>query len=65
MKKWFRRVHLYLGLSAGLVITVSCFTGALLVFEEELQHAFHKDRYQRSKSSQGLSPVCFLNAVEK
>jgi len=24
---------------------VSCFTGALLVFEEELQHAFHKERY--------------------
>jgi len=46
MKKWFRRVHLYLGLSAGLVIMVSCFTGALLVFEEELQHAFHKERYE-------------------
>ena len=45
MKKWFRRIHLYLGLSAGLVIMVSCFTGAVLVFEEELQHAFHKERY--------------------
>jgi uncharacterized iron-regulated membrane protein len=44
MKKWFRRIHLYLGLSAGLVIMVSCFTGAVLVFEEELQHAFHKER---------------------
>ena len=45
MKKWFRRIHLYLGLSAGLVIMTSCFTGAVLVFEEELQHAFHKERY--------------------
>ncbi len=46
MKKWFRRIHLYLGLSSGLVIIVSCFTGAVLVFEEELQHAFHKERYE-------------------
>ena len=46
MKKWFRRIHLYLGLSVGLVIMVSCFTGAVLVFEEELQHAFHKERYE-------------------
>ena len=46
MKKWFRRIHLYLGLSSGLVILVCCFTGAVLVFEEELQHAFHKERYE-------------------
>ena len=45
MKKWFRRIHLYLGLSSGLVIMMSCFTGAVLVFEEELQHAFHQERY--------------------
>jgi uncharacterized iron-regulated membrane protein len=46
MKKWFRRIHLYLGLSSGLVIMVSCLTGAVLVFEEELQHAFHPERYE-------------------
>lgn len=45
MKVFFRRIHLYLGLAAGLVIMVSCFTGAMLVFEEELQHAFHHERY--------------------
>jgi uncharacterized iron-regulated membrane protein len=46
MKKWFRRIHLYLGLSSGLVIMVSCLTGAMLVFEEEMQHAFHRERQQ-------------------
>lgn len=45
MKIFFRRIHLYLGLAAGLIILVTCFTGAVLVFEEELQHAFHKERY--------------------
>jgi uncharacterized iron-regulated membrane protein len=45
MKIFFRRIHLYLAFAAGLIITVTCFTGAVLVFEDELQHAFHKERY--------------------
>lgn len=45
MKIFFRRIHLYLGLAAGLVIMVTCFTGAVLVFEPELQQYFHRDRY--------------------
>jgi uncharacterized iron-regulated membrane protein len=42
---FFRRIHLYLGLLTGLVLTVTCGTGAILVFEEELQHLLHHDRY--------------------
>jgi len=34
-----------MGFAAGLVIMTTCFTGAVLVFEEELQHSFHKERY--------------------
>ena len=45
MKAFFRNIHLYLSLAAGLVIVVACFTGAVLVFEDELQHAFNKERY--------------------
>lgn len=30
---------------AGLVITVTCFTGAILVFEKELMQAFNQQRY--------------------
>ncbi len=45
MRLFFRRIHLYLGLAAGLVLTVTCGTGAVLVFEEELQHLLHHDRY--------------------
>ncbi|MBO9727175.1 MAG: PepSY domain-containing protein [Chitinophaga sp.] len=45
MKVFFRRIHLYLGLAAGLVITISCLTGALLVFEKELTEMFNHDRY--------------------
>lgn len=45
MKVFFRRIHLYLGLAAGLIITISSLTGALLVFEKELTETFNHDRY--------------------
>ena len=45
MKVFFRTIHLYLSLAAGLVILTACLTGAILVFEKELEEAFHPDRY--------------------
>ncbi|MGI4759873.1 MAG: PepSY-associated TM helix domain-containing protein [Janthinobacterium lividum] len=45
MKVFFRRIHLYLALAAGLVFFVQCLTGTVLVFEEELTHAVHPERY--------------------
>ena len=45
MKVFFRNIHLYLSLAAGLVIMTCCFTGAVLVFEKELQEAFNHNRY--------------------
>lgn len=45
MKIFFRRIHLYLSLAAGLVIMVCCLTGAALVFQKEAEQTFHKDRY--------------------
>ncbi len=56
LKIFFRRIHLYLGLAAGLIITVSCLTGSLLVFEEELSHLFHKQRYYTDVKQVRLSP---------
>lgn len=55
MKIFFRRIHLYLGLTAGLVITISCLTGALLVFEKELTEAFNHDRYYVQPAGERLS----------
>lgn len=45
MKVFFRNVHLYLALAAGLIIMMSCITGAILVFEDELEQQFHHERY--------------------
>lgn len=45
MKLFFRRIHLYLGLVSGLFLVVVCLTGTILVFEDELTHAFNPERY--------------------
>lgn len=45
MKILFRRIHLYLALAAGLVFFVQCLSGTVLVFEEEITHALHRERY--------------------
>ena len=45
MKIFFRNIHLYLSLASGLVIAVVCFTGGVLVFEKELEQAWHPERY--------------------
>jgi uncharacterized iron-regulated membrane protein len=45
MKNFWRNIHLYLSLAAGIVIMIVCFTGATLVFEKELQMSIYPERY--------------------
>ncbi|NOW97124.1 PepSY domain-containing protein [Mucilaginibacter sp. SG564] len=45
MKVFFRTIHLYLSLAAGIIIFCSCFTGTMLVFEKEIQHTINPHRY--------------------
>lgn len=55
MKNFFRTIHLYLGLAAGLIVIITCFTGAVLVFEKELAQAFHPHRYRVAEKAHKLS----------
>lgn len=64
MKIFFRRIHLYLSLAAGLVILVACLTGAILVFEKDLQMAMSKKRYYVEAGTGKLSPDQLVNAVK-
>jgi uncharacterized iron-regulated membrane protein len=65
MKVFFRRIHLYLGLAAGLVILSCCLTGAILVFEKDLQMALNKKRYYVEAQSNQLSIDQLLKKVQK
>ncbi|MGN1245474.1 MAG: PepSY-associated TM helix domain-containing protein [Muribaculaceae bacterium] len=43
MKKIFRKIHLWLSIPTGIVITLVCFSGAMLVFEKEITEAIRSD----------------------
>ncbi len=40
------KAHRWIGLATGLVLTVVCLTGAILVFEDEIIQALHPERYE-------------------
>jgi uncharacterized iron-regulated membrane protein len=65
MKIFFRRIHLYLSLAAGLVILSCCLTGAILVFQKELEQAFNKDRYFVKAEGQKLSLDSLVQSVQQ
>lgn len=46
MKKIFAKIHLWLSLPLGIVLTVVCLSGAVLVFEGEITRALHPEFYR-------------------
>lgn len=45
MKKTFRKIHLWLSVPFGLIISIICLTGAALVFEREINDAINSHLY--------------------
>lgn len=45
MKRLFKKIHIWLSLPFGIIITIACFTGAMLVFETELQELGSPSHY--------------------
>lgn len=45
MKKFFNKIHLWLSIPIGLNISLICFTGAILVFENEITEFCYSSRY--------------------
>lgn len=43
MRSLFQKLHLWISFPFGLVIAIICFTGSLLVFEQELYELGHRD----------------------
>lgn len=43
MKKIFKQLHLWLSIPIGMVVSVTCFTGAALIFEPEISERAHRD----------------------
>ena len=49
MKKIFRQIHLWLSVPFGLIITLICFSGAMLVFENEVMELARHELYYVKK----------------
>ena len=45
MKKIFEKIHLWLSVPFGLIITLICFSGAMLVFEDEVNELFQTNYF--------------------
>lgn len=54
-----------MGLAAGLVIMITCLSGAILVYEKELLQLFHHDRYFTTAGSVRLPVDSLKSIVEK
>ena len=63
MRKAFRKIHLWLSVPLGLIIAIICFTGALLVFEEQVTQLANRHLYY--VESPGSQPLPVGTLVEK
>ena len=63
MKKAFRKIHLWLSVPTGIIITLVCFSGAMLVFEKEITEVVKPELYF-VKEAKG-EPIPMQQLMEK
>ena len=63
MKKVLRKIHLWLSVPTGIIITLVCFSGAMLVFEKEITEAIKPELYF-VKDAKG-EPIPMQQLMEK
>lgn len=57
MKKIFLKIHLWLSVPFGLLISLICLSGAALVFENEINEMIHPDLYYVKKTDASPLPI--------
>lgn len=63
MRKIFRQIHLWLSVPFGLIITLICFSGAMLVFENEVNELSRHDLYY--VKAVGAEPIPIEQLLDK
>ena len=63
MKKALRKIHLWLSVPTGIIITLVCFSGAMLVFEKEITEVVKPELYF-VKEAKG-EPIPMQQLMEK
>lgn len=57
MRKLFQKIHLWLSIPFGLIITLTCFSGAMLVFEDEITLLVNQDIYYVDQTGEQHLPA--------
>ena len=57
MMKIFRKIHLWLSVPFGIIITLICFSGAMLIFEPEITRSVKSDVYYVGSSEGETLPL--------
>lgn len=66
MKKLFAKIHLWLSLPFGIIIAIVCLTGAILVFETEIQELCHPSHYfVKEVKGEPLLPDSLLKSASR
>ncbi|MDR2237443.1 MAG: PepSY domain-containing protein [Chryseobacterium sp.] len=56
-KRWSARLHLWLGLSVGIIVFIVSLTGTLFVFKDEIQNRFRKEAIYVKETAPAPLPV--------
>ena len=66
MRKFFAKMHLWLSIPFGIIITIVCLTGAILVFETEILELCYPSRYfVREIKGEPLSPAFLIYSAQQ
>lgn len=57
MIKFFRKIHLWLSVPFGIIVTLICFSGAMLIFEPEITRAIQGNVYYVSSVKDNPIPM--------
>lgn len=63
MKKIFHKIHVWLSIPFGLIISIICLTGAILVFEDEIMELCYPERYFVEQSNKEALPIDSLVSI--
>lgn len=55
--KLFRKLHLWLSVPFGIIVTLVCFSGAMLIFEPEITRALRSDVYKVAEVGEAPMPM--------
>ncbi len=65
MIKFFRKIHLWLSVPFGIIVTLICFSGAMLIFEPEMTRALRSNVYYVASVGESPLPMDVLMETAK